>query len=203
MILMDVQMPEMDGLEATRRISAQFAASERPRIIAMTAIAMQGDREMCLDAGMDDYVSKPVRVEELVAALSRCQRLTVQWDAETGGRMVGDEIIDADTFNDLKNTMGADFVLEIIDTYNEVTAALIEQLRAALAAQDAATFRRCAHSVKSSSASLGALAFSQEARELELLGKGGDLSKAGPKVERLGADFSFVRRALEELGHGL
>ena len=202
-ILMDVQMPEMDGLEATRRISARFAASQRPRIIAMTAIAMQGDREMCLDAGMDDYVSKPVRVEELVAALSRCQRLTVQWDAERGGRMVGDEIVDGDTFNDLKNTMGADFVLEIIDTYNEETAALIEQLRAALAAQDAATFRRCAHSIKSSSASLGALAFSQEARELELLGKEGDLSEAGPKVERLGADFSFVRRALEELGHGL
>ncbi len=70
-ILMDVQMPELDGLEATRRIALRWPASARPRIIAMTANAMQGDRELCLEAGMDDYISKPIHVEELVAALSR------------------------------------------------------------------------------------------------------------------------------------
>jgi CheY-like chemotaxis protein len=70
-ILMDVQMPEMDGLEATRRIRTRWPRGERPHVIAMTANAMEGDREMCLDAGMDDYVAKPIRVEELVAALYR------------------------------------------------------------------------------------------------------------------------------------
>jgi len=69
-ILMDVQMPEMDGLEATRRITAKWSAEARPRIVAMTANAMQGDREMCLAAGMDDYVTKPIRVDQLVAALN-------------------------------------------------------------------------------------------------------------------------------------
>ena len=68
-VLMDVQMPEMDGLEASRRIAARWPAAERPRIVAMTANAMQGDREMCLAAGMDDYLSKPIRLDELVEAL--------------------------------------------------------------------------------------------------------------------------------------
>jgi CheY-like chemotaxis protein len=72
-ILMDVQMPEMDGLEATRQICKKYAESlhlNKPRVIAMTANAMQGDREICLAAGMDDYITKPIRLEELIKALS-------------------------------------------------------------------------------------------------------------------------------------
>jgi GAF domain-containing protein/CheY-like chemotaxis protein len=68
-VLMDVQMPEMDGLEATRRITAKWSLEARPRIVAMTANAMAGDREMCLAAGMDDYITKPIRVEQLIEAL--------------------------------------------------------------------------------------------------------------------------------------
>jgi len=70
-VLMDVQMPEMDGLEASRRITAQWKPNHRPRIVAMTANAMAGDREECLAAGMDDYVTKPIRVAALVEALNR------------------------------------------------------------------------------------------------------------------------------------
>ncbi len=70
-ILMDVQMPEMDGLDAARQICARWKRDERPHIVAMTANAMQGDRDMCLAAGMDDYLTKPIRVERLVEALSR------------------------------------------------------------------------------------------------------------------------------------
>ena len=71
MILMDVQMPELDGLEATRRIHQEWSMDRRPRIVAMTANAMKEDREICLAAGMDDYISKPIRVEELVTALTK------------------------------------------------------------------------------------------------------------------------------------
>ena len=72
-VLMDVQMPEMDGLDATRHIAKTQNAENRPKIIAMTANAMQGDREMCLEAGMDDYVTKPIRVDRLVEALKNVQ----------------------------------------------------------------------------------------------------------------------------------
>jgi GAF domain-containing protein/CheY-like chemotaxis protein len=75
-ILMDVQMPEMDGLEASRQICARWPRGQRPAIIAMTANAMQGDREMCLEAGMDDYVSKPIRPDELIKALMKVTPLT-------------------------------------------------------------------------------------------------------------------------------
>ena len=68
-VLMDVQMPEMDGLEAARRITSRYPSDHRPRIVAMTANAMQGDRDMCLEAGMDDYIAKPIRVDALIAAL--------------------------------------------------------------------------------------------------------------------------------------
>jgi CheY-like chemotaxis protein len=68
-VLMDVQMPEMDGLAATRHICAEWSATERPKILAMTANAMKEDKDECIAAGMDGYLSKPVRVEELRAAL--------------------------------------------------------------------------------------------------------------------------------------
>jgi len=69
-VLMDVQMPEMDGLDASRRICERWPPERRPRIVAMTANAMQGDRDMCIAAGMDDYITKPIRVERLVEALT-------------------------------------------------------------------------------------------------------------------------------------
>src|SRR5262249_57337149 len=74
-VLMDVQMPEMDGLEASRAICARWAAGGRPRIVAMTAEAMPGDREQCLAAGMDDYIAKPVTLDQLREALAKCAPL--------------------------------------------------------------------------------------------------------------------------------
>jgi CheY-like chemotaxis protein len=71
LVLMDLQMPEMDGLEASRQIRARFPADRQPKIFALTANAMQGDRELCLTAGMDDYISKPVKISDISAAIRR------------------------------------------------------------------------------------------------------------------------------------
>jgi signal transduction histidine kinase/CheY-like chemotaxis protein len=80
-VLMDVQMPEMDGLETTRHIRRELPEAQQPHVIAMTANAMQGDRELCLAAGMDDYVSKPIHIEELVGALSKSRPLQADQQA--------------------------------------------------------------------------------------------------------------------------
>ena len=85
-VLMDVQMPELDGLDASRRICERWPAEVRPRIIAMTANAMPEDREACFAAGMDDYVAKPIRPNELAEALSRARPLSGHPHGEHGGR---------------------------------------------------------------------------------------------------------------------
>ena len=94
-IFMDVHMPEMDGLLATQRVRQDLGVAKQPRIIAMTANAMQGDRENCLAAGMDDYVSKPIRIEELIQALKRCQPLP------SGSEPQAQPMVSADSSNHL------------------------------------------------------------------------------------------------------
>ena len=125
-ILMDVQMPEMDGLEASRQICARWPRGQRPTIIAMTANAMQGDREMCLEAGMDDYVSKPIRPDELVKALMKVNPLN------KGITMNAQSVIDLPTFEALKEAMGADFIGELVQAYFEETPQLLSKLQQAL-----------------------------------------------------------------------
>jgi HPt (histidine-containing phosphotransfer) domain-containing protein len=106
------------------------------------------------------------------------------------------------TFNQLKEMMGVEFIVELIDTYNQETGMLIDQLGKALSSGEALTFGGVAHSIKSSSASLGALEFSQQARQLEMMGKANDLAGAEGKVAQLNADFFLVKQRLEELKHG-
>jgi histidine phosphotransfer protein HptB len=108
-------------------------------------------------------------------------------------------VIDPLAFAELKATVGADFIVELIDAYLDDTPRLIKELAESLAQKDATKFGRTAHSIKSSSAALGALQFSTLAKELELIGKQGDLSGAETKVEQLQKHYVQVQRSLEEL----
>jgi len=191
---MDVQMPEMDGLEATRQICRRWPVGQRPRIIAMTANAMQGDREMCLAAGMDDYLSKPIRVNELVAALAQASS-----QAAEGETVSESSVIDPATFDELVASTGGDaaFIRELIDTYLTDAPGLFAQMRNALAAGDAETFRRAAHSLKSNSASLGAMTLSAQAKGLEMMGKAANLEGAAARIAAADAEYAQVQAALK------
>lgn len=108
-------------------------------------------------------------------------------------------IIDEVTFHELQATMGEDFIPELIATYLEEIPSLLTTLQKGLAEGNSQTFTRAAHSIKSSSASMGALDFAAQARELEMIGKSGDLSQAGDKVVRFVAAFIDVEQALKNL----
>jgi signal transduction histidine kinase/CheY-like chemotaxis protein/HPt (histidine-containing phosphotransfer) domain-containing protein len=206
-VLMDVQMPEMDGFEASREITRRWPGDDRPRLVAMTANAMQGDRELCLAAGMDDYVSKPIRVEELVAALERGA-------AREHGRIRGDRPradgtpertdregspIDPAALARLRATMGPGFAGELLATFLQDSEELIGTMRQALSRPDIEVFRRAAHSLKSNAASFGASRLAALARELEGLARCGRLDEAPARLERLVTEYEHAARALRDI----
>jgi HPt (histidine-containing phosphotransfer) domain-containing protein len=198
----------------------------------MTANAMQGDRELCAAAGMDDYVAKPIRVEELVAALERTPR---RGDAAThaaatasvkrpdppkgsSGERSGSPVgpsgtllpgapeaaaVDRAAVERLAATMGGAFVAELIDTFAEDARELVAGLGRALAATDVDAFRRAAHSLKSTSETLGATGLAALARELETQARAGSLEGAGPRLEQLAATCETVTRTLGDLRRDL
>ena len=157
-ILMDVQMPEMDGLEATRRIRAHYAPDHGPAILAMTAHAMQGDRERCIEAGMDEYLSKPVRPPEL---LSKLMDLLAA-DARSASKINWDYLHDLSESNE-------EFERDILKVYLHNTPDLMDSLLDSLRTQSFQSAIRLAHTLCGSSRSIGAIQFSELCQEVEEL----------------------------------
>ena len=200
-------MPEMDGFEASREIVRRWPDDRRPRIVAMTANALQGDHELCRAAGMDDYVSKPIRVEELVAALERSvarQPATVRpgppamrGPDTAAGEPSAAPAVDLGVLDRLRATMGDGTFGDLVSTFVEDTRELVATMRHALAGQDVAAFRRAAHSLNSNAAGFGARTLSGLARDLETLAKTGRLDGAAAPLEQLTAECERVTRALQ------
>jgi CheY-like chemotaxis protein len=197
-VLMDVQMPEMDGLEATQRICQQFPAISRPYIIAMTANAMQGDREICLAAGMDDYVSKPIKIEELALALSKCPlRNTSEFTAITPNQE--QTIIDFKILNSLRDMMSGDEAAfqQLLNCYLLASPKCIDNIKQSQEIQDAETLWQAAHTLKSSSASVGAMNLAAICQQLEAKGRSRDLANLEEICSQLCQEYELVKKALE------
>jgi HPt (histidine-containing phosphotransfer) domain-containing protein len=161
----------------------------------MTANAMQGDREKCLAAGMDDYITKPIRTEALVEALSQTQPKSRPADPQ----LESGPAINPNQFESFRQTMGADFIIEVIEVFNEDAPKLLHDMQQALTTHDADLFRRAAHSLKSNSAEFGAVKLSEMAKELEIMGKEGRLAEVAEKVARAIAEYEIVKEALQDL----
>jgi GAF domain-containing protein/CheY-like chemotaxis protein/HPt (histidine-containing phosphotransfer) domain-containing protein len=199
LLLSDVQMPEMDGLEATRRIIARWPEGERPWIVAMTAEAMSGDRERCLEAGMNDYLAKPIRVDELVAAIKRTPRREGAPAAPAPEPNGGP--IDRKVLARLADGTGGDaeFVAELIEQFVADSPNLVAAAREGLEIGDTEAVRRAAHTLKSNAATFGAHGLADRSRALEAAAKHGKLDDGLEKIEAMDQELDLVRGTLPTL----
>ena len=186
MVLMDCQMPVLDGYAATRRwreIEQERNLDHRLPIIAMTANAMAGDRQKCLDAGMDDYLAKPVTRGDLERCIERWRGASLS-------------VLNAGVLDELREVLGSE-VDKIIAVYLEDAPRLIAQLERAAVSNDPIALRVAAHTLKSSSANVGATTLSDAARDLEHGARDGTLTQPANAVARIVGEFAQVRAALQ------
>jgi len=214
-VFMDCQMPEMDGFQATQTLREREKSCPEAHhvpIVAVTANAMKGDRERCLAAGMDDYLGKPFNIEQLRAALTRCLGgPSIQNGGEPSVRSAPEPAPPAaassspldtralDQIRALQGNRKPDLLLKVIRIYLESSPDLVCNLHEAVDRKDAAALQRVAHTLKSSSANLGASAMAALCKELEEMGRTKELGGSGQTFVRLEAEYKQVREALEAL----
>ena len=244
-VFMDVQMPEMDGLEASRRICQAWSdldgetQSQRPRIIAMTANAMVGDREMCIEAGMDDYISKPIRIEELVEALKKAGGVgagftntlaektsnltkpalageageageaeevrrsidtTPSDNTQAAGLDVSNKpVFDPVIFQQLREMLNQEEILaEVIQHYLEDTPKLLQDLSDGITQGETELVTRTAHTLKSSSAMVGATRLAHLCQELEAKAKRENREATAVLFSQIKVEYEPVKTVLLE-----
>jgi PAS domain S-box-containing protein len=215
-VLMDMHMPEMGGEEATQIIIEQWPVDRRPRIVAMTANALQGDRERYLSIGLDDYVSKPVKVPDLVRALTDSHAVSSKEpdtsplpdllpQAEEGLPRSGTPV-DPKVLEDFSAALGEDgpgMVEELVDLYLKDTPDLMAEIKLAITQGELETLQRAAHTLKGNSHTVGAMELSILSSDLEGLAVPETLKKSESVVMEMESEFRRVREVFESQLKGM
>jgi two-component system, sensor histidine kinase and response regulator len=200
-ILMDVQMPEMNGYEVTAAIRAkEQETGQHIPIIAMTAHAMKGDRERCLAAGMDGYIAKPVKAQELIETVEQLARLTNE--TASAAFWSGEAVIDKQVALSQASD-DVELLLEIIELFLADCPVLLEEMQEALASSDKQGLMQAAHSLKGAVGNFGAKPAYEAAHKLEMMGREGKLSLALVACQELTIQLDRVQMALTALADEL
>ncbi|WP_165252233.1 response regulator [Paludisphaera soli] len=202
-VLMDVQMPEMDGFEATAAIRARESASgARTPIIAMTAHAMKGDRERCLAEGMDDYVAKPLRPQELFEALERLAPAVAGTPTTSDNAAPGPTPAPAfDLAAALDRVDGdVDLMKELAGLFLDECPPRMAEIRRAIRERDASSLKKAAHALRGSAANFGAQAATKASERLEIAGRDQDWGDVDAALAALEASIAGLTPALAEFG---
>ena len=207
-VFMDCNMPEMDGYEATRKIREIHGPVSKVPVIAMTANVQDGDREKCLEAGMDDYLSKPLKLERIRIKLEEWLPDLVQvvaMDTAIEQALAPAEVettliqtigpIDVEHLDELESSVGSAFT-RMVEVYVEDLPGQISSLEQAINDRDAEQIKQCAHSIKGSSKNFGANELAAVAKELEDMGREGEIDEAHTRMLML---FDEVDRVIEYL----
>jgi CheY-like chemotaxis protein/HPt (histidine-containing phosphotransfer) domain-containing protein len=202
LVLMDVQMPEMDGLTATTRIREQEKQTNRHvPIIAMTAHAMRGDRERCIEAGMDDYVSKPISSSTLQEAIYRVVPLSARGAGSASAVEPSDSVDDAGELATLLEAFNNDgtFFKDVADMFISDYPPMVETVKKAIADEDAALLSRTAHSLKGMARNFQVDGAADAARQLELVAEQGQFETAQDLSRRLTDELAGFERRLKRM----
>ncbi|MBU2693290.1 MAG: response regulator [Candidatus Eisenbacteria bacterium] len=206
LVLMDCQMPEMDGYDATRAMRRELApgGKEKVPIVAMTANAMQGDREKCLKAGMNDYIAKPIDPQKLAGIIEKwASRVEEVMPSEKvtmeEGQVVKEPIFDRDEL--LDRVMGDEDIVQMIaEEYFIDCPIQIAELYKALSDGDLELIQRRAHTIKGAAASMSAKGMREAACEIEAIANSGNLEAIKPAIERIETELESLRMELIRLG---
>ncbi|MCP4218595.1 MAG: response regulator [bacterium] len=198
-ILMDLQMPEMDGYDATREIRSLEKNGGRTPIIAMTAHAVKGVREQCMEIGMDDYIAKPLRRKNLLALIEKWYSAK---KADDAARQGNDENVVSNEPMDFETAMyefdaDKEFLLEVIESFLNTVAGQLKVIEQALTDGDTETVVRETHGIKGGAANILADTFAGIASKLENIAKSGNLEDAPPLVEELEREFLRLKKYIE------
>jgi two-component system, sensor histidine kinase and response regulator len=204
-VLMDVQMPEMDGYEATTEIRSREEGQDlHTPIIAMTANAMEGDREQALQTGMDDHLPKPVKLEELEAALARWVSPEGEGARPGGGNrivtsQVREELLDRQVIANLRELGGPELLSELAELFLEDSRSTVDSLKEAVEGSDAHAVERAAHTLQGSAGNMGAREVARFCAQLQEVGASGEIARAPELLARLEGALDRTRPELVAL----